>query len=109
MQKIKAQLTRVDEKGECKGPAAEIRIEDIQEIQVLQDKCQQLAHFLELDHIVLDGLYEHMASMSQDELDTPLLRSMKRDASIHIKRADRLLKRLEGTIALVSTIIATLT
>ena len=78
-----------------------LRIEDAQEIQVLQDKCQQLAHVLDLNCELLRQLQRHLEHISASNSCAENLVSLLSESTVHVKRADRLLKRLDGTIALV--------
>jgi len=109
--KGKAQLTRMDEKGEPASPTADIRIEDPQEIQVLQDKCNQLAHVLGMDSVVLGEIGNHFLSSSPvEEFDESAdvqssLRSLLQEANSHVKRVENLLRRLDGTITLMRTML----
>ncbi|KAF2099469.1 hypothetical protein NA57DRAFT_74969 [Rhizodiscina lignyota] len=106
----KAQLTQMDEKGDPILPAANIGIADTQGIQVLQDKCEQLAHALELDCQVLQELQRQFTHLptgdgSDGPADLNYLLSLSGEAGVQVKRVDRLLKRLDGTIALTRTIL----
>jgi len=78
-----------------------LRIEDAQEIQVLQDKCQQLAHVLDLNCELIRELRRHLERISAPDSCAESLVSLLSESTVHAKRADRLLKRLDGTIALV--------
>jgi hypothetical protein len=78
-----------------------LRIEDAQEIQVLQDKCQQLAHVLDLSSGLVEQLQSHLEHISAPNSPTESLIPLLNESTVHVKRADRLLKRLDGTIALV--------
>lgn len=100
-QKSKAQLTKIGQNGDAESPSAAIRIEDTQEIQVLQDKCQQLAHVLEMDFEVIERLQYHFASLSATDRSVESLGASLSEGKVQLKRVDRLLQRLDGTIALV--------
>jgi len=108
--KSKSQLTRINEKGEFAGSMTGVRIEDTQEIQVLQDKCQQMVHVLTLNETVLRGKVNELASSfplydGQESLEIHSLHSLVSEAGIHVTRVNHLLKRLDGTIALTRTIL----
>lgn len=86
---------------------ADIQFEDTQEIQVLQDKSQQLAHLFGMDRAILREVQSRLPTIgvisgAQDPLETNFMSSMVTEADIQMSRIDNLLKRLEGTIALVS-------
>ncbi|KAF2108837.1 hypothetical protein BDV96DRAFT_692342 [Lophiotrema nucula] len=103
--KSRAQLTKVIESQEPSFSLDDIRIEDAQEIQVLQDKCQQLAHVLDLNCELLRQLRKHLDRISASRSCAESLVSLLSESTIHVKRADRLLKRLDGTIALTQKIL----
>jgi hypothetical protein len=105
-QKNKSQLTRMDEKGETDVSMADVRFEDTQEIQVVQDKCQQLAHVFDVNRTVLRDMETRIATIpptngtqSVDESD--FVQSLISESNIQMNRINSMLKRLAGTIALV--------
>lgn len=110
LQKDKAHLTRVDERGENDTVMTDIQFEDTQEIQVLQDKCQQLAHLFGMDRTILRDMLNRLltitdANESQNRSEADLMSAMVVEANIQMSRVENLLKRLDGTIALVRTIV----
>src|SRR4051812_321197 len=90
-QKNKAQLTRVCENGEPTSPLANIGIEDAQEIQVLQDKCQHLAQVLNLDCEVLRLLPKHLAKLANRQGVCDPMQSLLSEGMIQAKRIKMLL------------------
>jgi hypothetical protein len=105
-QKNKSQLTRMDEKGESDVSMADVRFEDTQEIQVVQDKCQQLAHVFDVNRMVLRDMEARIATIpsthgtqSIDESD--FVHSLISESNIQMNRINSMLQRLDGTIALV--------
>jgi hypothetical protein len=106
LQKDKAQLTRMDEKGEMDGLLSNIQFEDTQEIQVLQDKCQQLGHVFDMDRTVLQDMYGRIQTLpvindALDETESDFISALIAEANIQMGRVNSLLKRLDGTVALV--------
>ena len=106
LQKDKAHLTRVDEKGENDMVMTDIQFEDTQEIQVLQDKCQQLAHLFGMDRTILRDMLDQLltttdANEGQNRSEADLMSAMVVEANTQMSRVENLLKRLDGTIALV--------
>jgi hypothetical protein len=104
--KDKAQLTRMDEKGEMDGLLSNIQFEDTQEIQVLQDKCQQLGHVFDMDRTVLQDMYGRIQTLpvindALDETESDFISALIAEANIQMGRVNSLLKRLDGTVALV--------
>lgn len=105
-QKDKAQLTRMDEKGERDRSMADVRFEDTQEIQVIQDKCQQLAHVFDVNRTVLKNMELRFATIppangTQEVDESDFVNSLILESTIQMSRVDSMLKRLDGTIALV--------
>jgi hypothetical protein len=106
LQKDKAQLTRVDEKGGNDTVMTNIQFEDTQEIQVLQDKCQQLAHLFGMDRTILQDMQNRLLTTTrtddrQGRAEADFMSDMVAEANIQMSRINNLLKRLDGTIALV--------
>jgi hypothetical protein len=101
-QRNKAQLTRVCDNGEPTSPFTNIGIDDAQEMQVLQDKCQHLAQVLSLDCEVLRLLPRHLAKLANGQAVNDRLQSLSSEGMIQANRIKMLLKRLDGTIELVS-------
>lgn len=106
--KDKAQLTRMDDKGEKGTSTADIRFEDTQEIQVLQDKCQQVAHDFDMDRKIIQDMQSQFAAMHSDAAQEPesdFILALVAEADIQMRRVNSMLKRLDGTIALIRTIL----
>jgi len=106
--KDKAQLTRMDEKGERDRSLAEVRFEDTQEIQFVQDKCQQLAHVFDVNRTVLKNMEIRYATIppangTQDVDESDFVHSLILESNIQMNRVSSMLKRLDGTIALIRT------
>ncbi|KAL9079987.1 MAG: hypothetical protein Q9157_001184 [Trypethelium eluteriae] len=84
---------------------AEIRFEDIQAIQFLQDKFQELAHVFDMDRRILRDLQNRLGMLTAGEHrkgdDSDLLRALLADSNIQMSRINSMLKRLDATIALV--------
>lgn len=98
LQKAKAQLTYVDAKGiQGISSGASIDFEDMQDIQVLQDECYQILHFLDLDGIVLQRLKE-----SAEE--GGYLENLATELEMEQKRVHSILQRLNATISLVRSL-----
>lgn len=96
----------MDEKGERNTSIADVCFEDIQEIQVVQDKCQQLSHVFNLNRTVLQDMEDRLdilpfVQAAKDVADFEFIHSLVLEANIQISRIESLLKRLDGTIALV--------
>ena len=104
-QKDKAHLTQIDENGRNDTVMTDIQFKDTQEIQVLQDKCQQLAHLFGMDRTILRNVQSHFLSMTvnncQGRAEIDFMSGMVAEADIQMGRIENLLKRLDGTIALV--------
>lgn len=108
--KDKAQLTWVDEKGANDIVMTDIQFEDTQEIQVLQDKSQQLAHLFGMDRTILRDMLNRLLTTtatneSQSRAEADFMSAMLAEADIQMSRVENLLRRLDGTIALVRTIV----
>lgn len=106
LQKDKAQLTRMDEKGEMDDSLSNIQFEDTQEIQVLQDKCQQLGHVFDMDRAILQNMHCRIQKLlaindTLEEAELDLISALIAEADIQMGRVNSLLKRLDGTVALV--------
>ena len=106
LQKDKAQLTRVDEKGGNDIVMTDIQFEDTQEIQVLQDKCQQLAHLFGMDRTILRDMQTRLLTTTpiderRGRAEADFMSAMVAEANTQMSRVNNLLKRLDGTIALV--------
>ena len=106
-QKHKAQLTELDEKGGNNVSLADLRFEDTQEIQVLQDKCQQLAHLSQMSQMILQSMssrFEVLCSINSlpDDGEPSFTLKLLAEADHQMCKIDNILKRLDGTIALVS-------
>ena len=96
----------MDEKGTNQLVMTDIQFEDTQEIQVLQDKCHQLAHLFGMDRTILRDMLNRLlttgaANESHSRAEADFMSAMLAEANIQMSRADNLLKRLDGTIALV--------
>jgi len=94
----------MDEKGEKGTSTADIRFEDTQDIQVLQDKCQQVAHDFDMDRKVIQDMQSQFAAMHSDAAQEPesdFILALVAEANIQMSRVNSMLKRLDGTIALV--------
>ena len=105
-QKDRAQLTRVGGKGQNDTGLTGIRFEDTQEIQVLQDKCQQSAHLFGMDRTILQGMQNRLLttmsnSKRQGCAEADFMSGMVAEANVQMSRVENLLRRLDGTIALV--------
>jgi hypothetical protein len=97
----------MDEKGEQDSSIADVRFEDTQEIQVVQDKCQQLAHVFHMNRTILHDIETRFATIpsadgTQNLAEPDFVRSLILESNIQMNRVNSLLKRLDGTIALVS-------
>lgn len=97
---------RVTEKGEKFVSMADVRFEDTQEIQLLQDKCQQLALVFDMDQTILQDMRSRFAMLpsindAEKEAESDSLLSLIVEANIEIARVNSMLKRLDETIALV--------
>ncbi|KAF2234856.1 hypothetical protein EV356DRAFT_532406 [Viridothelium virens] len=107
--KERAQLARVNGIRWKALPMAEIRFEDIQAIQFLQDKFQELAHVFDMDRRILRDLQNRLGMLTAGEHrkgdDSDLLRALLADSNIQMSRINSMLKRLDATIALVRTIL----
>lgn len=100
----------MDEKGERDVSIADVRFEDTQEIQVIQDKCQQLSHVFSMNRTILQDIEQRLNTIpsfdtGNNVADLDFLKSLILDADIQISRIENILKRLHGTIALVCTVI----
>lgn len=96
----------MDEKGEREMSMADVRFEDTQEIQVVQDKCQQLAHVFNMNRTILQDMETRFATIppingTQDVAELDFVQSLILESNIQMNRVNSMLKRLDGTIALV--------
>ena len=94
----------MDEKGG--NDRTDIQFEDTQEIQVLQDKCQQLAHLFGIDRTILQDMLNRLLTTNAVEesrirAEADSMSAVLAEANIQMSRVENLLKRLDGTIALV--------
>ena len=96
----------MDEKGEIDDSLSNIQFEDTQEIQVLQDKCQQLSHVFDMDRAILQNMHRRIQTLpaindTLEEAELDLISALIAEADIQMGRVNSLLKRLDGTVALV--------
>jgi hypothetical protein len=85
---------------------ADIRLEDSQDIQVLQDKLYQALLCLTMNRHVIQEIEQKQCKFlsSEEELDHTdryLLGSLATEASMALARLESILKRAEGTQKLV--------
>lgn len=97
----------MDEKGSQSNLKVDgVHFEDMQDMQVLQDKCQVLAHVLEIDRKILQNVLirlpeaVHITGILGNVDLTPIL-SLLSKTDLESGRVDNILKRLDGTIVLV--------
>jgi Mg2+ and Co2+ transporter CorA len=100
----------MDERRETSVSMAEVRFEDTQEIQVLQDKCQQLAHVLDMDRAILENMQSRFSLLPsindiEEKAEVDSILSLIVEANIQMSRVNSTLQRLNGTIALIRTIL----
>jgi hypothetical protein len=96
----------MDETGEKEKSMADVRFEDTQEIQVVQDKCQQLCHVFNMNRTILQDMEIRFATIpsvsgTQDVAELEFVQSLISESNIQMNRVNSMLKRLDGTIALV--------
>ena len=89
--------------GRLKGG---IDIDDIQDVQVLQDKCQVLAQSLGLDDLVLHKILgcfqEPFRYLEQQEMaNVAFINALIGELDFQKERVNSVIKRLDGTILLV--------
>ena len=103
----KAQLTSVSEKG---GPSrsysGSISFQDIQDLQVLQGKCQSLARALSIDQQVFTRVLKQVPkgeTSNQKSIghNTSYLRSSLLEIEMEHERVTSILNRLDNNMALV--------
>lgn len=96
----------MDEKGVRDISVADVRFEDTQEIQVIQDKCQQLFHVFNMNRTILRDMVDRLGVVpsidtANNVADLDFIKSLILEADIQISRVESLLRRMDGTIALV--------
>ena len=97
----------MDEKGFQSDPkVGGVHFKDTQDIQVLQNKCQVLAHALEIDRNILQNLLirlpeaVHISGIRANVDLTPIFSLLSR-TDLERAQVDNILKRLDGKIVLV--------
>ncbi|KAI9709139.1 MAG: hypothetical protein M1820_003586 [Bogoriella megaspora] len=105
--KYKAQLTQIDETGDNELSMADVRFKDTQSIQYLQDKFHQLSHVFQTDRCMLlqvqNWLQMHENASAAPKGDLNAIAALLAVADIQSNRINSLLKRLDGTFALIET------
>ena len=110
-QKAKTQVySAKSEIDEVAPTDADIRFDDFQEIQLLQDKCHKLCHALNLNSFIIEKLNLSFPTLGSKSSHTTCVGSVSGKLSvlgiegfIQSRRANIFLKRIEGTMQLVST------
>ncbi|KAI9678977.1 MAG: hypothetical protein M1822_007403 [Bathelium mastoideum] len=110
--KAKAHLDRdyrVEEVSGTTSSTANLCVKDTQSIQFLQDQSQQLAYALEMDRNVLQNMRTRLDMMpgadTTCEGSVDHISALVADSNIQMGRVDSMLRRLDGTIALIRTIL----
>lgn len=103
-QKTKAQLSNIVENEGEESPPTDIHFDDTQDLQVLQDDSIKLCQFLGMNRDVLHKLRQnqaHFSRMPPSEGDS-FLTSLISGANEQMRRAETIIRRLDGTLELVS-------
>lgn len=104
-QKTRAQLSRVDDLGlEVLTNLDGLRFEDIQDIQVLEDKLRVLDHAVEMDLQILSQVRLRLGKTTSEGVDglDSTFDDLISIAMSEKARISSLTKRLDGTLTLVS-------
>lgn len=103
LQKAKSQLSTIVNISERKTAASDICYDDIQDIQVLQDYCLKLCLFLEMNLTVFHEVRARHIWKRVDAHGTQIQHGI--GTEMQRSRAITLLKRLNGTLELVETLV----
>jgi hypothetical protein len=101
-QKTKAQLSGLDD-SQSGATNADIRFEESQDIQVLQDKMLQTSHALTVNRYILQEIQPKQRHFLEDQatFDEYFSQSLIIESSMSLNRLETVIKRVEGTLALV--------
>ena len=106
MQRNKALLTHPEGKSLEKGisSSGNVDFNDMQDIQLIQDKCQQVSHALGNNTTVVRSILSHYANepaSGSSKTGLNFIYNLGVDADFQLSRVRNILSRLDGTFALV--------